>query len=202
MNVVALTGGIGSGKSAAAEVFKRLAVPVTDLDEISHQLSVGGSPIVEKIGAEFGRQYVTDDGALDRAMLRTLVFNDAEARAKLNAIMHPAIYQQALEQLQQQHDSIYQVLAIPLYVESPRYHPLVQHVLLIDCDEKIQIDRVVQRSQLSVAQVEQIIQAQAPRQLRLSYADTVINNDASLDDLQHKVREFHKTYINACILGQ
>ena len=114
MYVVALTGGIGSGKSTAANFFAALGVPVTDVDEISHQLTSANLPIVNDIKASFGSQYITPEGALNRAAMRDLVFNDAAARVKLNSILHPVIYDEALKQLQSHQDAPYQILAIPL----------------------------------------------------------------------------------------
>ena len=113
MFVIALTGGIGSGKSEAAKVFAELSVPVTDVDEISHQLTAAQQPIIQDIQANFGKEYITPEGALNRAAMRDLVFNDQAARNKLNTILHPAIYTEALRQLAQHKHAPYQILAIP-----------------------------------------------------------------------------------------
>ncbi|HEY0563610.1 MAG TPA: dephospho-CoA kinase [Methylophilus sp.] len=202
MNVVALTGGIGSGKSAATQAFTSLGVPVVDVDVISHQLTAAGAPLVQQIAAAFGPDYVTPEQALNRPAMRELVFNDAAARATLNAILHPAIHEEALKQLALQPDAPYQVLVIPLLFESNRYQASIDHILLIDCDEALQIKRVMQRSGLSQAQVENILRAQVSRQQRIDGANTIIVNDGDLQNLQQKIAEFHKNYINTCIVSK
>lgn len=202
MNVVALTGGIGSGKSAATQAFTSLGVPVVDVDVISHQLTAAGAPLVQQIAATFGPDYVTPEQALNRPAMRELVFNDAAARATLNAILHPAIHEEALKQLALQPDAPYQVLVIPLLFESNRYQASIDHILLIDCDEALQIKRVMQRSGLSQTQVENILRAQVSRQQRIDGANTIIVNDGDLQNLQQKIAEFHKNYINTCIVSK
>ncbi|HAF00436.1 MAG TPA: dephospho-CoA kinase, partial [Methylophilaceae bacterium] len=114
MPVVALTGGIGCGKSEACRIFTELGVPVVDLDKISHQLTSAGASLVQTIAQTFGDRYVTAEGAMDRALMRELVFSNVAARERLNAILHPAIYQQAIAQLKLNQSATYQILAIPL----------------------------------------------------------------------------------------
>ncbi|MEQ1598146.1 MAG: dephospho-CoA kinase [Methylotenera sp.] len=202
MYVVALTGGIGSGKSTAANFFATLGVPVTDVDEISHQLTSANQPIVNDIMTSFGNQYITPEGALNRAAMRDLVFNDATARAKLNAILHPAIYDEALKQLQSHQDAPYQILAIPLLFESPRYAPHVNRILLIDSDEKTQIERVKKRSQLSTSEIKKIIRTQTPRKKQLLLAHDVIENNENVENLREKILEIHQKYLNTCIVSK
>ncbi|MGB7816119.1 MAG: dephospho-CoA kinase [Methylotenera sp.] len=207
MYVVALTGGVGSGKSTAASIFAKLGVPVTDVDVISHQLTAANQPLVKDIEASFGSTYITPEGALNRTAMRQLVFKDDAARTKLNAILHPAIYDEALLQLQanQMHlsDSApYQILVIPLLFESPRYLPHINRILVIDCDEKIQIERVKQRSQLPEPEIINIIKAQTPRKKQLSIADDVIENNGSVERLREKILEIHQKYINTCLLSK
>ncbi len=202
MYVVALTGGIGSGKSTAANFFAALGVPVTDVDEISHQLTATNQPIVNDIKTSFGNQYITPEGALNRAVMRDLVFNDAAARTKLNAILHPAIYDEALKQLQSHQDAPYQILAIPLLFESPRYAPHVNRILLIDCDEKTQIERVKKRSQLSTSEIKKIISSQTPRKKQLLLAHDVIENNENVENLREDILEIHQKYLNTCIVSK
>jgi dephospho-CoA kinase len=202
MYVVALTGGIGSGKSAAAKVFAELGVPVTDVDQISHQLTAANQPILNDIKTSFGGQYITPDGALNRATMRDLVFNDEAARTKLNAILHPAIYDEALKQLQANQDVPYQILAIPLLFESPRYLPHINRILLIDCDEKTQIERVKKRSQLSTSEIKKIIRTQTPRKQQLKLAHDVIENSGNVENLREKILEIHQKYLNTCIVSK
>jgi dephospho-CoA kinase len=202
MSLVALTGGIGSGKSAATQAFSSLGVPVVDLDIIARQVTAAKSPATDKIAHLFGDEYLTQEGALNRPKMRDLVFSDAVAREKLNAVLHPIIYAEALKQLAMHPESPYQVLVIPLLVESPRYRDHLDHVLLIDCDEDTQIRRVMQRNQFSESQARQMLQAQSSRQQRLAIADTVILNDGNLQELHKKITDFHKNYINTCIVSK
>lgn len=202
MYVVALTGGIGSGKSEATKVFTELGVPVTDVDEISHQLTAAQQPIIQDIQANFGKEYITPEGALNRTTMRDLVFNDKVARNKLNAILHPAIYTEALNQLAQHKHAPYQILAIPLLFESPRYAPHVNRILLIDCNEKTQIERVKKRSQLTESEIKKIIRTQTPRKKQLLLAHDVIENNENLEKLREKILLIHQKYLNTCIVSK
>ncbi len=202
MYVVALTGGIGSGKSEAANIFAKLGVPVVDVDAISHALTDKPTALTASIGAEFGAAYLTPQGTLNRPAMRALVFSDDNAREKLNAILHPAIYDEALKQLQAHADAPYQLLVIPLLFESPRYLPLIQHALVIDCDEQTQIQRVMARSQLGEAEVKRIIATQTSRMERLRRADDVLKNDQDLQKLAKKIEQLHKKYLKSCIVSK
>jgi len=202
MYVVALTGGIGSGKSEAAKIFAEIGVPVVDVDIISHQLTAANQPLIKDIEANFGKPFITPEGALNRVAMRKLVFEDASARAKLNAILHPAIYEEALKQLQLHKDAPYQILVIPLLFESPRYSSHINRILVIDCDEKTQITRVKQRSQLPESDIINIIKAQTSRKKQLTLANDVINNSGNIEKLRQNILQFHKKYINTCILSK
>ena len=207
MFIVALTGGIGSGKSEAAKIFVELGVPVTDVDVISHQLTAPNQPLIKEIEANFGKQYITPEGALNRAAMRALIFNDDNARAKLNALMHPAIYDAALTQLQANQNRInksapYQILAIPLLFESSQYAAHINRILLIDCDEATQIARVKQRSQLPESEILQMINAQTPRKKRLKLADDIIENNENVAKLHEKIVKIHQKYLNTCIVSK
>jgi dephospho-CoA kinase len=202
MFVVALTGGIGSGKSTAAAIFAELGIPITDLDVISHALTAANQPLLADIRANFGNQFITAEGAMNRAAMRELVFNDEHAREKLNAILHPAIYAQAIQQLEQHADAPYQILAIPLLFESPRYMRHIDRILVIDCDERTQIERVKARSHLPEADILKIIQAQTPRKKQLLLANDVIMNDGNVENLRTEIVKIHQKYINTCILSK
>jgi dephospho-CoA kinase len=206
MFLVAMTGGIGSGKSTATEIFTDLGVPITDVDIISHQLTATNQPLIKEIEKHFGSEYITPEGALNRDAMRALVFNDEVARTKLNSILHPAIYDQAVKQLQEHQTHLsknapYQILAIPLLFESPRYKKLINRILLIDCDEKTQIERVKARSQLPESEIIKIIRTQTPQNERLKLADDIIKNDGNVEELRKKILEIHQKYINTCILS-
>lgn len=207
MFVVALTGGIGSGKSAAAKIFAELGVPVTDVDVISHTLTAANQPLVNDIKANFGSDYITPEGALDRTAMRKLVFTNEVARAKLNALLHPAIYDEALLQLQTNQDYLsksapYQILVVPLLFDSPRYLPHINSILVIDCDESTQIQRVKQRSNLPESDIINIIKAQTSRKKQLTLANEVITNNENVEKLREKILEIHQKYINTCILSK
>lgn len=202
MKTVALTGGIGSGKTIATQTLRSLGVPVVDLDVIAHTLTAAGGALIEKIAAAFGVEFITEDGALNRPLMRALVFTQPEARAQLNAIMHPAIFDEAVRQLAELETSTYVVLAIPLLQESQRYLPYIDHILVIDCDESLQLARVMERSGLNAQEAQQIIDAQSSRQSRIAMADTVITNNAGLADFEEKIYQFHKNYINTCIVSK
>ena len=202
MYVVALTGGIGSGKSAAAKIFAELGVPVTDVDVISHELTAANQPLIQDIKANFGEAYITPEGALNRATMRQLVFSDEPARAKLNALLHPAIYNTAMLQLQANKDAPYQILVVPLLFDSPRYLSHINSILVIDCDESTQIARVKQRSNLAESEIINIIKAQTSRKKQLTLANDVIENNENVEKLHEKILQIHQKYLNTCIVSK
>jgi dephospho-CoA kinase len=205
MQVVALTGGIGSGKSEAAKQFAALGVPVVDVDAIAHQLTTKGQALLGKIQLLFGADFLLADGSLDRAKLADQVFAHPEQRLKLEGLLHPAIYEAALQQLKEnakKSAAPYQILVIPLYFESTRYHEVADKVLVIDCPDSLQIERAMQRNGSSAASVKAIMQAQASRAQRLEGADEVIDNQGNLAALQKKVGLIHKKFIKTCIVNK
>lgn len=195
--VVAVTGGIGSGKTEVCKAFMALGVPVVDLDHIARDMSAPGSPAMQAVRAQFGDAMFNADGQLDRAKLRELVFAEPDALDQLNRIMHPAIRLEAIRQIAQ-HTEAYVVLAIPLLVENRDDWAMIDHVLVVDCDEQTQLARVIQRSQLSEGMAQAMIAAQSSREERLAIADSVIENNQTLDNLQEKVLEFHKNFSKTC----
>jgi dephospho-CoA kinase len=202
MFVVGLTGGIGSGKSEAAQLFAKLGVPIVDVDAISHQLTSAGSPVLKEIINVFGERYLLADGSLDRAALREKIFADDAARHQLEAILHPAIYEQALLELDKNAKAPYQILVIPLLFEGSRYLNIINRTLVIDCDEALQISRAVKRSGLREQAVAAVMRAQLAREIRLALADDVIENNGSLQDLGEKITEIHKKYMQTCIVSE
>lgn len=200
--IVGLTGGIGSGKSAAAAQFAALGTPVIDVDVISHQLTAAGQPAVLAIARELGNDMLNADGTLNRAAVRSKVFEDAAARQQLEGILHPAIYEEAQRLLQQVRNTApYCIIVVPLLFESERYQQLIDRSLLIDCEESIQIARTMQRSQMSEIEVKNIMAAQLSRETRRQLANDIISNNGSLDELQKNVIAFHQKYINPCIVS-
>lgn len=202
MLVIGLTGGIGSGKSEVSRLFSELGVPIVDVDVISHQLTAKGQSTLQAIANQFGTIVLNKDGSLNRERLREIVFNNTEARYALEAIMHPAIYEEAMIELNRNKAIPYQILVVPLLFESTRYQKLINHSLVIDCDSATQIDRASKRDGSSKSQIEKIIAAQIPRETRNQLADDIITNNGSLDDLKEKVIQLNDKYRNTCATTQ
>jgi dephospho-CoA kinase len=200
--IIGLTGGIGSGKSEVSRLFSELGVPIVDVDVISHQLTAKGQSTLQAIANQFGTIVLNKDGSLNREYLREIVFNNPEARHALEAIMHPAIYDQAMIELNRNKAIPYQILAVPLLFESTRYQKLINRSLVIDCDSATQIDRASKRDGSSKSQIEKIIAAQIPRETRNQLADDIITNNGSLDDLKEKVIQLNDKYRNTCAVTQ
>ncbi len=192
--VVGLTGGIGSGKSAAAAEFARLGAAVVDTDAIAHELTAPNGAAIEAIRRLFGDQYIAADGAMDRAKVRQLAFSDANAKQRLEALLHPLIRDESQRRIAQA-AAPYVVLVVPLLVESRAYRERVQRVLVVDCPEEEQVARVRQRSGLAEDEIRRIIVAQAPRAQRLAAADDVIDNGGPLQALAGQVRRLHERYL-------
>ena len=201
MSIIALTGGLGSGKSEAAKQFAKLGVPVVDTDVIAHALTANGAPALKQISELFGPQFLTNEGALDRAKLRAHVFAHPQERSKLEALLHPLIRAAALKQLaeyeHQQHPD-YQILVIPLLFENNQYQTSIHKILLIDCDEQLQIARAMARSHLSQSEAQAILDAQVSRTTRLKLADEVIENNGTLAELTESVEKMHQKLIKIC----
>jgi dephospho-CoA kinase len=195
--VVGLTGGIGSGKSAAADAFAALGAAVVDTDAIAHALTGPGGGALPALRAAFGPAVATPDGALDRVAMRQRVFADPAARARLEGILHPLIRAEAEAQVRRAAgaDFPYVVLVVPLLAETGGYRERVDRVAVVDCAEETQIARVMARSALPRAEVEAIMAAQAPRAARLAIAADVIANDAGLTELRARVAELHARYL-------
>ena len=200
MYIVGLTGGIGSGKSEAARLFAELGVPIVDVDIISHELTASGQATLKEITEVFGKDILNSDGSLNRAALRQKVFTDCEARKKLEAILHPAIYNKAIERLQENASAPYQILAIPLLFESDRYLNIINRTLVIDSDKKLQIARASKRDGLLEADIQKIIDVQMPREKRNALADDIILNDGLIEELKDKIKQIHEKYINTCVI--
>jgi len=203
--IVALTGGIGSGKSEAAKQFEALGVPIVDVDVIAHALTSVNQPILKEISRLFGTDFINTDGTLNRSKLREHVFNNPAERLKLEATIHPAIHTQALKQLadnEQRLSPTYQILVVPLLFETNRYDGVVDMTLVIDCDEGLQIKRAMARSSINESDVKEIMKAQVTRNVRLNFADEVIVNDGTLAELQEKIMLTHKKLIKTCIVSK
>jgi len=192
--LVGLTGGIGSGKSAIAERLASYGASIVDSDLIAHQITSTGGLAIEPIAERFGSEFIQTDGALDRKKMRVLVFEDLQSRKALEAITHPLIRAKAIEQarLAIERQALYIVFVVPLLLESSEWFQFIDHVVVADCSEAIQIKRVMERNGLTRQEVESILRAQATRAERLAQADTVIENMGSLEDLAEQVRLLHQ----------
>lgn len=191
--VVGLTGGIGSGKSAAADEFARLGAAVVDTDVIAHRLTAPGGAAIPGIRQAFGEGFVLPSGALDRARMREHVFADPGARKRLEALLHPLIRVESDQEIAAA-SGRYVVHVVPLLVESLDYRQRVDRVLVVDCPEEMQVARVTARSGMSEAQARAIVRAQATRAERLEAADDVIDNSGTLDALHQQVALLHAQY--------
>jgi len=190
---IGLTGGIASGKSTVADLFVELGAAVIDADVIAREVVMPGRPGLNDVRQAFGEQVISDDGRLNRAVMRQLVFADDDARKQLEAILHPRIREEMVRQTEAAGGD-YQLVVVPLLATSPlRY--FVDRVLVVDCEEDTQISRLLARDAESEEQARRILAAQTSREVRLSIADDIIDNDVSLDALRSQVAALHKFYL-------
>ncbi|HLX79698.1 MAG TPA: dephospho-CoA kinase [Burkholderiales bacterium] len=192
--VIGLTGGIGSGKSAAADEFGRLGATVVDTDAIAHELTGPGGAAVPEVRRLFGRAFVDASGAMDRKRMRDLVFSDAEEKARLEALLHPLIRAESGRRIAVA-TGPYVIHMVPLLIESPDYRARVGRVVVVDCPEALQVARVRQRSGMPEGEIRRIIATQIQREKRLAAADDVIDNSGSIAALQQRVRQLHENYL-------
>ena len=191
---VGLTGGIGCGKSTVADLFAARGASIVDTDQIAHSLTAPNGAAMPALVAAFGADYADARGALDRKKMRELVFSDAAAKAKLEAILHPRIRQATLAAAAEATGS-YVIFAVPLLVESGGWVERVDRVLVIDCLESLQVARVMARNGLSEEQVKAIMATQATRAMRLAAADDVIDNNGDLTALEPQIAQLHDLYL-------
>ncbi|HLV18541.1 MAG TPA: dephospho-CoA kinase [Pseudomonas sp.] len=191
--ILGLTGGIGSGKSAAAAHFVQLGIDLVNADQAARWVVEPGRQALAQIAEHFGADILQADGSLDRAALRARIFQDAEERRWLERLLHPLIRQEIIEVLARA-TSPYAILESPLLIESGQYQ-LCQRVLVIDVPEELQIRRTLARDGTDEAQVRAILAAQASRSERLAKADDVIVNDRDLSWLHQEVERLHRFYL-------
>jgi dephospho-CoA kinase len=191
---IGLTGGIGSGKSTAAELFAAQGAAVVDADAIAHELTAAGGAAMPALVAAFGPQICTAQGALDRAAMRARVFGNPQERLRLESILHPLI-QNAMQVQAARAAGEYVVLVVPLLIEHlQRWRQQVDRVCVVDCPESLQIARVAARSGLPHETIAAIMAAQATRAQRLAAADDVIDNATTRQALAAQVRALHAKY--------
>ena len=194
--IVGLTGGIGSGKSAATAHFAALGASVVDTDLIALALTAPGGAAIEAIRRTFGADMLTPDASLDRAAMRALAFQRPAARRQLEAILHPMIRDESTRQCREA-SGPYVVLAVPLLIESGTYRERCNRICVVDCPEDLQVARVRQRNALPEEQIRSIMAAQASRAQRLAAADDVIDNSGTLSELEAQVERLHAAYLAA-----
>lgn len=190
---VGLTGGIASGKSTVADMFEGLGASIIDTDVVARDVVAPGEPALDDIRHEFGDEVFDADGALDRAALRRIIFADDDARERLEAILHPLIRERT-EALATTAGGDYQIIVVPLLVESP-LKDLVDRIVVVDCDESAQIRRLMARDAESEGQARRILAAQSSREQRLQIADDVVRNDGELTATLEQVEKLHRDYL-------
>ena len=192
--IIGLTGGIGSGKSTVAEAFRQLGIETVDADQASRTVVEPGMPALAAISAQFGSQIIQADGSLDRAALRQIIFTDPAQKLWLESLLHPLIRDWIIEQLKAA-TSPYVILESPLLFETDQ-HQLVHKTVLVDLPEALQIERACARDGNQADQIQRIIDAQMPREEKLSRADIVLDNSAPLDTLAARVTAVHQTLLS------
>lgn len=190
---VGLTGGIGSGKTTVANMFAERGAAVIDTDAIAHQLTAANGIAIAPIIAEFGSAFIDASGAMDRAKMRAHVFSDAAAKQRLESILHPLIRAETASAAEHA-EGAYVIFVVPLLIESGNWTQRVKRILVVDCDERVQLHRVMQRNALNQSQVQAIMATQATRQQRLQAADDVIINNGAPAALLPQVARLHALY--------
>lgn len=199
MKIVGLTGGIGSGKSTVVRLFGELGVHWVDADNVAREVVEPGTPALANIADHFGGDILTDEGNLDRARLRQIIFETPEERTWLEALLHPVIREELIRQLAPENSLSsyplpYVLLVSPLLFETDQ-HNLTNHCLVVDVPVAVQIERTISRDNNTQEQVERIIAAQMPREQRLAKADSIIDNSRSMDDVQRSVQALHNEFL-------
>lgn len=192
MFIIGLTGGIGSGKSAAAKILKELGLKVIDLDQITHELMMPSELGYIEIKKEFGEKYIDTKGAIDRKLLREEIFSSFDLKKRIESILHPIIFEECNKQLNILKHEKYIVLVIPLLFETKNYISLIDESLLIDCDLETQIERVIKRDSISKTLANRIIKNQMNREKKKLLADKVILNDGNINHLKTQLDSYYK----------
>ncbi|RTZ14975.1 dephospho-CoA kinase [Vibrio aquaticus] len=195
--VIGLTGGIASGKTTVANLFhQEFGIEIVDADIVAREVVEPGSPGLKAIEKHFGQQVIQQDGTLNRAQLRKIIFSQPEQKEWINQLLHPMIRAQMLEQLSKV-ESDYALLVIPLMVEN-NLQTLADQVLVVDVEEEIQLQRTVERDNVEFTQAQAILSSQASREQRLAIADYVIKNNAENQKLLPQITELHQKFLEIC----
>jgi len=191
---IGLTGGIGSGKSAACKIFSELGVPVIDADDIAHSLVKPEMPAFKEITKMFGNEVISTDGTLDRKIIRDKVFANETDRKRLEGILHPAVYEEIAVQVKNI-NSKYCIISIPLLLETDA-SKTVDRILVIDVPRELQLDRAANRDKTNKSDIDAIIDSQISRKDRLSAADDIVDNKGNINDLRKRICDLHEFYLN------
>mgnify|MGYP006084574789 CR=1 FL=1 len=195
MFIIGLTGGIGSGKSAATKILKEIGLKNIDLDQITHDLMKPGKIGYIEIKKEFGGKYIDINNAIDRKLLRNEIFSSLELKKRIESILHPIIFKECNKKLNKLKHEKYLVLVIPLLFETKTYTNLIDESLLIDCSFRTQIERVISRDGVSEALANRIIKNQMSRDRKLLLADKVILNDGNIHNLKVQLESYYKNLL-------
>ena len=195
MFIIGLTGGIGSGKSAATKILKEIGLKNIDLDQITHDLMKPGKIGYKEIKKEFGEKYIDINNAIDRKLLRDEIFSSLELKKRIESILHPIIFKECNKKLNKLKHEKYLVLVIPLLFETKTYTNLIDESLLIDCSFRTQIERVINRDDVSEALANRIIKNQMSRDKKLLLADKVILNDGNIHNLKVQLESYYKNLL-------
>jgi dephospho-CoA kinase len=195
MNIIGLTGLIGSGKSEVGRILTQLKIEVIDTDLIAKSITQKDGLAINIIKREYGADFITAEGDLDRNKMRNLVFSDNDARIKLESILHPLIFTQVQQQVQQS-SVIYTVIMIPLLFKTANFLKYIHRSIFIDCEEQLLISRVESRNNFSRQQIMNILAAQTPRELQLVLCDDVLINNGTIAQLEANVLQLHNKYLN------
>ena len=187
---IGLTGGVGSGKSAAAAFFASLGAPIIDADVIARDVTSKGSPVLAQIAETFGPEALTPTGDLDRRAMRKRVFGDENARRALEAIVHPEVRRSIEKRIRTLPPTDYCVVVVPLLLETGM-ESMFDHVVVVDCDEEIQVRRVAARDRTSATDARAILASQLSRQERLAGADDILENSGDLSHLRTQIERLH-----------
>jgi len=195
MFIIGLTGGIGSGKSAATKILKEIGLKIIDLDQITHDLMKPGELGFIEIKKKFGEKYIDINNTINRNLLRNEIFSSIDLKKRIESILHPNIFKECNKKLNKLKHEKYLVLVIPLLFETKTYTNLIDESLLIDCSFRTQIERVINRDDVSEALANRIIKNQMSRDKKLLLADKVILNDGNIHNLKVQLENYYKNLL-------
>ena len=195
MFIIGLTGGIGAGKSAATKILKEMGLKIIDLDQITHDLMKPGELGYIEIKKEFGEKYIGSNNAINRKLLRDEIFSSIDLKKRIESILHPIIFKECNKQLNKLNHEKYLVLVIPLLFETKTYTNIIDESLLIDCHLRTQIERLINRDDVSKVLANKIIKNQMSRKKKLLLADKIILNDGSINNLKAHLVSYYKNLL-------